>query len=253
MVKKLLSRTLWRMTFPLPNKHRPIDYYGGKIYLNLRESFAMMDRALGVYEYWKTRLFFHLVKEKMTIVDVGVNKGYFSLLFARLMNDRGKVLSFEPDPDNCFWFRKSIQLNGYKCIRLFQNALLDREGSATFYRGKKSGQGSLFTSPSTEQKGITVKTRKLDNVLKDEEIDQIDLVKIDVQGADLLVLRGAERTLKRENIKLAMDVDIRSSEERNQLFHFLKSCGFKIFRIKKELASIEKMDGRTKEIYAMKS
>jgi hypothetical protein len=112
--------------------------------------------------------------------------------------------------------------------------------------------GSLFLSSDTEEKVITVKTRKLDNVLKDEGINKVDIIKIDVQGADLLVLKGAERTLKRQNIKLAMDVDVKSLEERNQVFDFLGSYGFKMFRISKELTPIEKIDERTKDIYAMK-
>ena len=252
LLKKLLSIALWKMAFPLPNRYFLIEYYGGKIYLNLKESVMMMDRALGVYEYWKTKLFLNVIKEGMTIIDIGVNKGYFSLLFAKLMNDKGKVLSFEPEPNNCFWFRKSIQANGYSCIKLFQYALSDREGSVNLYRGKKSGWGSLFLSSYTEEKTITAKTRKLDNVLKDEGMNKVDIIKIDVQGADLLVLKGAERTLKRQNIKLVMDVDIKSLTERKQLFDFLESRGFKIFGIGKELTPIEKIDARTKDIYAMK-
>lgn len=240
------------MAFLLPNRHFLMKYHGGKIYLNLRESFMMMERVLGVYEHWKTRLFLNTVKEGMTVVDIGVNKGYFSLLLAKLMNDRGKVLSFEPDPDNYFWFRKSIQANEYRCIKIFQHALSDKEGSVAFYRGKKSGSGSLFPSSHTKKKTITVKARKLDNVLKDEEIKKVDLIKIDVEGAELLVLKGAEKTLKGEDMKLAIDVDVESSEKRKQLFDFLESYGFRIFEIGRELTLIEKIDERTKDIYAVK-
>lgn len=215
----------------------------------------MMNRALSVYEYWKTKLFFNIVREGMTCVDVGANKGYYSLLFAKLMNDKGKVLSFEPNPNNCFWFKKSTQANNYKCIKLYQCALSDREGSATFYLGKKSDWGSLFFSrdaAAPEKKQITVKTRKFDKVLKEEGINTVDIIKMDVEGADLLVLKGAEGTLKKYDIKLAMDVHVQSSEEKNQLFDFLESCGFKIFAIGRELSPIEKTDEKTKDIYAMK-
>lgn len=251
-LKQYLSRRLSRMAFLLPNTYFLIRYSGGKIYLNLKESRWMRQRALGVYEYWKTRLFFSIVKEGMTIVDVGANKGYFSLLFAKLMNDKGEVLSFEPDPDNCFWFRRSVQANGYRCIRLFQYALSDKEGSATFYRGRKSGWGSLFPSSSTTKGAITVNTRKLDNVLRDEGIDKVDIIKIDVEGGDLLVLKGAKRTLKKGSLKLAMDVNVKSLEDRNRLFDFLKSCSFEIFGIGKELTPIRKMGVRNNEIYALK-
>lgn len=250
ILKKVVSRSPWRMA--LPNRYYMIKYYGGKIYLNLSESGMMMDRALGVYDYWKTKLFLKLVKEGMTIADIGVNKGYFSLLFAKLMNDRGRVLSFEPDPDNCFWFKRSIRANKYRCIRLFQCTLSNRQGKVAFYRGKKSGWGSLFPSSRMDGKAITVKTRKLDDVLRDEGISRVDIIKIDVEGADLLVLEGAERTLNKKNIKLIMDIDVRNSQKKNRLFTLLESHGFKIFRIGKELIPIEKIDERTKDIFAAK-
>jgi len=250
--KKCLSRTLSRISFLLPDKYFLISYFGGKIYLNLKESRMMMARALGVYEYWKTRLFFNKIIEGMTIIDVGVNKGYFSLLFAKLMNGKGKVLSFEPEPINCLWFKKSIQANKYQCIKLFQLALSDKEGNISFYRGKKSGWGSLFPSKYMKDEVITVKTRKLDSVLKDEGITKVDIMKIDVEGADILVLKGAEKTLKKCNLQLVMDVDVKSVEKRNKLFDFLESCGFKIFSIGKELTPIKKIDERIKDIYAIK-
>lgn len=192
----------------------------------------------------------------MTIVDIGVNKGYFSLLSARLMNDTGRVLSFEPDPDNCFWIRKSIQANNYRCIELSDYALSDREGKATFYRGAKSGWGSLFFSPSVaapDEEPITVRTRTLDNVLDEKNVNHVDIVKIDVQGADLLVLRGAENTLREsEDVKLIMDVDVGTEEERNQLLEFLSSCGLETYVISRELERIERIDETVKDIFAKK-
>ncbi len=170
-----------------------MSYYGGRIYLNLKESSMMIDRALGVYEYWKTCLFMRLIESDMIVADIGTNKGYFSFLFAKLMNDKGKVLSFEPHPGNCFWVRKSISANKYTSIKLFNCALSDREGKAVFYPGKKSGWGSLFFSPSatlSKEASFRVKTYRLDKILEEENIDNIDVIKMDVEGADLLVLRG---------------------------------------------------------------
>lgn len=91
--KRKLSRYLSRLSFIIHDKYFLVNYYGGKIYLNLKESNMMMDRTLGVYEYWKTRLFMDLVRPGITVVDIGVNKGYFSLLAAKLMNDNVKNVS----------------------------------------------------------------------------------------------------------------------------------------------------------------
>ena len=89
---------------------------------------------------------------------------------------------------------------------------------------------------------MTVRTRMLDRVLDDEHIRDVHIIKMDVEGSDLLVLRGAEHTLKSSNVSLLMDVDVFSNVEREELFELLNSCGFKIYRIGKELKPIEKAD-----------
>ncbi|MFB0562751.1 MAG: FkbM family methyltransferase [Candidatus Lokiarchaeia archaeon] len=199
LLKKALAKIFIKKDIFLPNKHFLVNYCGGKIYLTLEGS-MMTKGVIGVYEYWKTKLFFNLIKEGMTCIDAGAHKGYFSLLFAKLMNDKGKVLSFEPHPENCFWFRQSTQVNNYKCIKLCPYALSDDEGTTTFYPGKTKGVGSLFYNHnrSIKQKQLTVKTRKLDNALKEEGITNVDIFKIDVEGAELLVLKGAENILKKK-------------------------------------------------------
>jgi len=241
----------------IPDKYFLVNYRGGKIYLNLRESVMMRQRALGVYEYWKTRIFTNFIKVGMTVVDIGVNKGYFSLLAAKLMHDCGRVLSFEPNPDNCYWIRRSIEANNYKAVKLFELALSDKEGEATFYPGKRSGWGSLYFYPvkaEPDQKPITVKTATLDDILSRQDINGVDLIKIDVEGAELLVLKGAEETLKKaKNVKLLMDIDLKDDGQRHELFDFLRQCGFKVFKIGKVLRPIQSINGAVRDIYAAKT
>jgi FkbM family methyltransferase len=253
LLKKALAKIFIKKDIFLPNKHFLVNYCGGKIYLTLKGS-MMTKGVIGVYEYWKTKLFFDLVKEGMTCIDAGAHKGYFSLLFAKLMNDKGKVLSFEPLPENCFWFRQSTQVNNYKCIKLYPYALSDDEGTATFYPGKTTGQGSLFSDhkTSTNQKQLTVKTRKLDNILKDEGIEDVDIIKIDVEGAELLVLRGAENILKKsKNVKLFIDIDVKDKETKEKIFEFLNVRGFKMYKIGKNLEPIKRVDKISKNIYGL--
>jgi len=217
-----------------------MKYYGAKMYINLFAAPIAFDRAFGVYEYWMTRLFHNIIKEGMTILDIGAHKGTYSVLFASLMNDKGKVLAFEPDPANCSWIKKNIQVNSYRCIETHPIALSDNDGDATFYAA--DGLGSLFANPGSRapSKGtITVQTRKLDNVLQEENISDVDIIKIDVEGADLLVLKGAEETLRSMDLSLLMDVDVHMNSERKELFELLKSCGFEIYRIGKKLDPIE--------------
>jgi len=246
-----ISSILSKMPFLFREGYQQVNYAGGNIYLDLKESEMMRQRALGGYEPRKTELFKKIVKPGMTIIDIGSNKGYYSLLSAKLSEDRGTVLAFEPDPDNRYWLKKSIEANGYKSIEIFPVALSDSNGDAVFYKGKRSGWGSMVRSVNNTGQEIKVKTRKLDDLLKERKINKVDIIKIDVEGADLLVLKGAENTLK-GNLKLIMDIDVKNSDEKRELFVFLKSLGLSIYEVGEELREVrDSMEG-VKEIYVVR-
>ena len=240
-IKMLVARLalILPISILLPDKRLLLKYHGTKIYLEfINHGISPFDMALGVYEYRITNLLFDLVKEGMTIVDIGAWEGDYSILFAHLMHDRGRVLAFEPEPDNCTWFRRNIEVNNYKCIDLYECALSDREGTATFYPGTGVGSLVLRTMWNTGPP-ITVKTQTLDNILNQAHIDKVDLIKIDVEGSDLSVLKGAERTLRNNSVHLVMDVDVISNQERLELYELLTSFGYEIYSIGKQLARIE--------------
>jgi len=243
-LKMLAARLAFLVPFPflLPDKRFLLDHHGAKMYRQLSPSPIHWDIALGTYEFWKTRLFSTLVQEGMTFLDIGACEGYYSILCARLMNDKGRVLAFEPDPRNSRWLRSNVEANGYKCIEVLEYALSDSEGRTTFYPG--GGVGSLVHTPSplanfqTPSDPFAVRTRPLDSVLSEANIKNIDLMKIDVEGADLLVLKGARHTLETTNVRILMDVDVHGAE-RAELFDLLHSCGFSLFRVGRSLEPIK--------------
>ncbi|MDM7998657.1 MAG: FkbM family methyltransferase [Dehalococcoidia bacterium] len=241
--KMMLARLAFVVPIPflLPDKHYLIYHQGSRMYRQLNSCPIFWDLALGTYEYWKTRLISDLAKDGMTVLDIGANEGYYSMLSAKAMHDKGRVLAFEPDPDNARWLRKNIEVNGYQCIQVHEYALSDNEGEVTFYPA--GGVGSLVHTDSPlayfhgPSEAITVRTRTLDNVLLEAGITNVDLIKIDVEGADLLVLRGARRTLESSNVKILMDVDVHG-RERQEVFDLLRSCGFSLYRVGRELELI---------------
>jgi len=191
-----------------PDEHLPFPFAGGKIYLNIHESQMMFARALGMYESNKSHVITTLFKPGMTFIDVGANKGDFSLIASKIAGIEGKVLSFEPEPDNCSWVRKSIEMNNYTNIQLFDLALGDSNGKAKLYIGEKSGWHSLVPDQTGRGMGeIEVTTRTLDSLLEEIECPAVDMIKIDVEGAELEVLYGAEKTLSNnENLILLIDL-----------------------------------------------
>lgn len=194
----------------------------------------MLARALGVFELGETEAISSLLRRGMTFVDVGANKGDFSLLGSALVGATGKVLSFEPEPNNCYWIRRSIELNGYNNIQLFELALGDTNGDAQLYLARKSGWHTLIPHQRGRDAGtLTVKKRTLDACLQEIHLDQVDMIKVDVEGAELQVLRGARRTLcNNRQIVLLVDVHPQMGVNPKDVCDLLLELGFSIYELK---------------------
>ena len=232
-MKKLLLKTHKYWAWLLPSIYYPYKLAGGRVYIDISESRAMLARALGRYERAKQQAVQTLLPEGGTFIDVGVNKGDFTLLAARVVGESGRVLAFEPEPENCRWISKSVARNGYRNIQLEQLALSDQNGEAELYLGAKSGWHSLVPG-SGDQRGGTVRvsTRTLDDFLSEQGWERpVNMIKIDVEGADMQVLRGAARILA-ENPGVVLLVDIHPEHGVNpqQLCAYLRDRGFAIFR-----------------------
>jgi FkbM family methyltransferase len=179
----------------LPAGHHGYPGLGGWTYLDLRESPMMLARLLRIYEEPKVQALRSVLRPADVFVDVGGNKGDFSLIAARLMGDRGRVLCVEPEPGNVHWIERSVARNRYESVEVLPIALADRSGSATLHLGEKSGWHSLLTTDGVAVTGeVEVPTARLDDVLAERGIERVDVIKIDVEGAENQVLDGATAT-----------------------------------------------------------
>lgn len=139
-----------------------------------------------------------LVDPGMTVVDVGANVGMLSLALARSVGALGKVYAFEAEPELQDLLAKSFALNGVPWVELRRQAAGRKAGTATFHVSPISGHSSLYDLPGEEapkSRQITVEVAALDEVLA--EVPAVDLVKIDVEGAELDVLAGMEKLIAR--------------------------------------------------------
>jgi len=219
----------------LPRRHRAHRFAGGRIYLDVAESPMMLARALGLYEIEKTEALRRFLRPGGVFVDVGGNKGDFALLAARLVGPAGKVFAFEPAPANCEWIERSIALNGYASIELFPIALGEREGEITLHLSTVSGHHSVVAGRSDDA-GATVQVpvRTLDAVLAERGQPLVDVLKIDVEGADLSVLEGARRTLAANpDLVLLIDVHPHLGVDALALCALLQSLGFALYALER--------------------
>lgn len=169
--------------------------YGFEICLNPED--LGISPAIGIdgsYEPHVTELFRKLVKKNMTIVDVGANIGWYSLMGAKMTGPEGKVVAFEPAPSNYSLLTQSVMLNGFSNITVIQKCVADTEEERDLYLGK-GNLGSHSIIPRAGREIVRVESTTLDSFFP--ETDKIDILKVDVEGLEPEVISGGLNTLSR--------------------------------------------------------
>jgi FkbM family methyltransferase len=168
---------------------------------------VMMD---GFWEIWLTQFFARTLKPGMHVVDVGANYGYYTMLFADIVGPTGSVIAVEPNPAAAGLLRQSVTLNGFaRTTRVVEAAL-----------GVEAGGSAILNVPSGEPKNahlrsagvsldgdIAVARTNLDTLLG--EVDRVDLIKIDAEGAEEQILLGMERLLHHSPPALVLEFNAR--------------------------------------------
>jgi len=215
VVHDFLVRHLW----PYQNT---IEIQGSKMYVNVYDKDPSMRRTFQSYaicrewEQSTTKIFREVIKEGETVVDLGANIGYFTLLAASLVGKKGKVYSFEPEPRNYNYLLKNIELNGYDNVFAFQKAVSDETGKTKLYicpydtgHHTINQNGGIKKCKSDfidyENEFVEVEKIALDDFFK--EIEQpINVIKMDIEGAEMLALSGMDRIInENENIKMFIE------------------------------------------------
>jgi len=132
-------------------------------------------------------------------IDVGANFGVYTLVASRLVGETGRVLAFEPTAQSFATLRQNIALNHFSNVRAFSSRTSADRGKARLYHARDPVGNSLGKDPLWGVEGEEVQTEALDNLLEESGIGRVDAIKIDVEGAEELVLRGAIRCLTSYN------------------------------------------------------
>ena len=192
-------------------------------------SYPPVAMARDKYEQETTKLFQHILKPGMNVIDIGAHVGYFSLTAARLVGPSGKVYSFEPASENFELLVRNIELNGYGNIAAAKSAVSSHVGALTLYLADlDSGRHSTYNHGLPEKGRATVDSTTVDSFLAIEGWPKIGLVKIDVEGAELDVLEGMNQLAKQSD-------DLRIIMEFNP--ELLKSAGTDPYRFLEKTAN----------------
>lgn len=151
-------------------------------------SFKMI---LGTHEKEFVHILMKILYKNQVFYDVGAHVGYYSLLSSKIVGESGKVVAFEPSPNNLLLLLKNLKLNNISNVQVINACVGDKEGIVMFDLNDDSSTSHIDTSESLKVKMVTI-----DNLTKKCIIPLPNMLKIDVEGAELLVLKGMTNTLK---------------------------------------------------------
>jgi FkbM family methyltransferase len=169
-----------------------------------------VDRAIyfDAFEFLGTRHVRRSLQNGGVFVDIGANIGYYTLLAHKRVTNSGRVLAFEPNPETANALRRNIELSGARNVEVFEVALSESPGEATIFRpvGQSHGLASMRNQGWAETEHYKVPAARLDDILP-TNLQRIDFLKVDVEGAEGLVFRGAASTISRYKPAILMELN----------------------------------------------
>lgn len=224
-----------RLPLRLMPKGIPVRIRSGAAKGMLWQSGALTHGCwLGTYEKDKQYFFTKTIKIGMMAYDIGANVGFHSLIMSRLVG-YGKVVAFEPDSGNMALLRRHIALNEIENVTMVQAAVSD----ATSITGFSTKGGATC---GLENNNIyLVPTMRLDEVVGQGGLERPDIIKIDVEGAEDLVLAGAgELIASRKSIWI---VATHNSGNRSKCLDIFREAGYSIENLHGHSIDVEEFYG----------
>jgi FkbM family methyltransferase len=182
------------------------------------------------YEADVTTALSNLVRPGMTVADVGAHIGYDTLLLARLVGDAGRVIAFEPDPANLARLRRNCEINGLTRVTVDGRAVCDRPGAVQLAARGETTSHLVEATPTTiandsgsKPEVLTVDGVTLDDLFADQPLG---FVKIDVEDAEVMVLRGASRVLATQ--RPPMIIEVHTPESLAGCVGILSAAGYQL-------------------------
>lgn len=188
----------------------------------------------GCYEPAVVRLFERVIRRGMVALDIGANVGHHTVMLSRLVGPTGRVHAFEPDPRTFVDLRTNVQANRGANVQIINSALAAETGKAPLYRGTESMVSSLRPTVHSGIDATSVAVDTLDRWSATSQLSRIDFIKLDVEGAELAVLRGAEKTLRRWQPLLVTEVSIHGKgfgNDHMDVTAALRSQGYALFEV----------------------
>ena len=169
----------------------------GVLFLNRSDVAVSAAIAYDMFEETELQLFRDAVKPGMTVADIGANIGLYTIVAARLVGESGKVFAYEPEPANFSLLKRNVGANALSNVILSDVAVAEKAGTAALYLDPDNKGSHSFAQSEIARDALTVKTDTLDHLLAGHGSPIIDVIKMDIEGAEELALRGMTSAIAR--------------------------------------------------------
>ncbi len=179
---------------------------------------------LGSYERDQQILLKKYLGEGDVIFDVGAHVGFYTLLGSVLVRDSGQVVSFEPVPNNLMYLKKHLQINSVSNVTIVEAAVSDRDGLGHLSSGPSSSMWHLDA-----QGELDVQTVSLDELVLNATIPPPNVIKMDIEGAEILALNGSAKVVSEFHPIFVLSTH--GLDVHQRCCRFLESAGYRLFPI----------------------
>jgi FkbM family methyltransferase len=216
-----------------------------KVKLCTGDIMLLYPRRTGAYSGIHRDLFLYRVREPYStayltvakilqrgdvVLDIGANIGYYALIEARIVGEKGCVYAVESVKQNVMFLKTNIALNGYNNVQIFQMALGDHDGKTEIHVGEACNLSAIRKDPMlkyVDKQEVSITT--VDAFLIDKRKPK--LIRMDVEGYEYEILKGMQKTLKQLN-PLFLFIELHNSvlgdKKLKEVLDILKSNGFKV-------------------------
>ena len=164
-----------------------VEVQGHRMFLDSQDSLGLL--TTGVIEPAETELVKGEIKEGDVVLDIGANIGYYTLIFARLVGEKGRVFAFEPDPDNFALLKRNVQLNGYRNVILVQKAVSNETRKARLFLRERGKGYQTMIDLHDGRNFIEIEAVRLDDYFAGYQ-GAVDFIKMDIEGTEVGAIQG---------------------------------------------------------------
>ena len=212
------------------------------VYVNTWDRFvAVFLSKYSLLENIESKILNNIIKEGMTVLDLGANIGLYTLKLARLVGPTGKVWAFEPDRNNFSLLTKNVNINKYNNVTLVNKAVTDETGTGQLFISEENKGDHRIFSEKEKRISVPIETVALDSLFPNEKID---FVKMDIQGAEYLALIGMNEIIRKNKdlvilSEFAPNLLKNSGFSGQQLLNKITDLGFQLKYVNDRTGQVE--------------